>query len=130
MKRSLTALFALALCLVLASCEGETVTGSVDAKVLSGAQFTITERTLSGSQMIAKGTVKNNGKSTWSPVWVLEGQFYTDSTFTVKLGGATRRYTFSLEKGSSTIWELKLTSTLFNLSEYPNYGLKLRVIQE
>jgi hypothetical protein len=115
----------------LFACTAETVTGSPDAVVLTGSQFTITERTGSGTQILARGTVKNNGNGTWFPVWIVEGEFYSDSTFTLKLGGANKRFTFSLEKGTATNWELRFASSEFTLSDYPKFAVKnLRVVQE
>lgn len=117
--------------LVLVACTPETVTGSANAVVLTGSQFTITERTNSGTQLLARGTVKNNGNATWFPVWIVEGEFYSDSTFTLKLGGTNKRFTFSLEKGTATNWELRFSSSEFTLSNYPKFAVKnLRVVQE
>jgi hypothetical protein len=118
--------------LLLTACtEEDPITGSVDADVLTGSVFTITERFISGgTQMTARGTIKNAGKNTWSPVWKVEGDFYTDSTFTFKLGGAAKSYSFSLAKNETTAWELKFTSNQFTLSDYPNFAVKnLRVVQ-
>jgi hypothetical protein len=119
--------------LLLAGCvQDDTITGDANANVLSGSVFTITERTLGGgTQMSARGTVRNDGKNAWSPVWVVEGQFYADSTFSFKLGGATKSFTFSLAKGESTLWDLKFTSTAFDLADYPHFAVKnLRVTQQ
>ena len=123
----LTAAFFLGAC-----AEQDPVTGSSEATVLAGSVFAITERTVSGgTQLSARGTVKNNGKATWSPVWIVEGQFYSDSTFTFKLGGSTQSFTYSLAKGEQTAWELKFTSSTYDLSDYPHFAVKnLRVTQQ
>ena len=129
---TLSLAFSLFAALTLTGCsEEDPITGSPDAVVLTGAVFTITERVLSGgTQMTARGTVKNTGKNTWSPIWRIEGDFYTDSTFTFKLGSAVKSYSFSLAKNEMTAWELKFTSNQFTLSDYPNFAVKnLRVIQ-
>jgi hypothetical protein len=112
--------------------ESEPLTGSTSSTVLPGAFLTVTERFLSGgTQMTARGTVKNTSNAVWSPVWIVEGQFYTDSTFTYKLGGTTKAFSFSMSKGEQTLWELKFTSSTFDLSQYPHFAVKnLRVIQQ
>ena len=37
--------------------------------------------------LVATGTVTNQGTSTITPPWFVECQFYTDSTFALKMGG-------------------------------------------
>jgi hypothetical protein len=123
---------ALALAGLTACVQEEPITGSAEANVFSGAVFTITEKTLSGgTRMTARGTVKNTGKVGWSPIWIVEGQFYADSTFTYKLGGANKSFSYSLAKGETTAWELHFTSDAFDLSDYPNFAVRnLRVLQQ
>jgi hypothetical protein len=135
MKRSILALvFCLSAAFLTTACveDGDPITGSSGATVLAGSVFTITERTLMGNtQMKARGTVKNNGKAGWNPVWIVEGQFYADSTFTHKLGGATQKISFSLAKGEMTTWELNFTSNTIDVSDYPSFAVKnLRVVQQ
>jgi hypothetical protein len=119
-------------CLLLTACvTEEPLTGSVDAVVLAGSSFTVTERVQSTTQLIARGTVKNNGSKTWSPVWIVEGEFYADSTYSLKLGGAVKYFNFSLEKGTATSWELRFTSSDFDVSDYPKFAVRnLRVTQQ
>ena len=134
MKRfALALIFGLSSAFLLSACVAEEgpITGTTNATVLSGSVFTQTERVLvGGTQMIVRGTVKNTSKVTWSPVWIVEGQFYYDSTFTFKLGGATKSFSFSLAKGEATAFELKFTSSTYDLSDYPNFAVKnLRAVQ-
>lgn len=117
--------------LLLTACTGEdpTLTGSSEATVLTGSTFTVTERSVSGGKLVLKGTVKNTGK-TWYPTWIVEGDFYADSTFAFKLGGATQSISYSLEKGASTGFELRFSSTQYTAANYPNFAAKnFRVIQ-
>ena len=129
---ALSLLLSSAFLLSACTAEEDPITGASGATVLTGSVFTVTERTLAGgTQMVARGTVKNAGKNTWSPTWVVEGEFYTDSTFTFKLGGMTKSYTYSLAKNESTGWELKFTSSQYTLSNYPHFAVKnLRVTQQ
>ena len=132
MNRPITALILFFAALLLSACvEQDPLTGSTTATVLAGPVFTVTERTLGGgTQMIVRGTVKNNGKTVWSPIWLVEGQFYADSTFTYKLGGSTQAFTYSLAKGEATSFELRFNSTTLDLSDYPKFAVRnLRVVQ-
>jgi hypothetical protein len=104
--------------------------GSDNVFVLSGAEFTVGERNLVDDKMVAKGNVRNGGTSKFSPTWYVEAEFYRDSTFTYKLGGAQQSITFSLAPGEETGWELKFASTRFDLNQYPNFTIKnLRAIR-
>lgn len=121
----------LGLAFFLGACVEEPLTGSADAVVLTGSSFTVAERVADGTQLTVRGTVKNNGSKMWSPVWIVEGEFYADSTYALKLGGSIKRFNFSLEKGAATSWELRFTSNDFDVSDYPKFAVKnLRVTQQ
>lgn len=111
-------------------CSEQPVVGSDDVFVLDKAKITVTEKNLSGTTMVAKGEVENTGTSKISPTWWVEGQFYSDTTYKLKLGGANTAFTFSLEPGEKARFELRFSSRNEDLTEYPNFGVKgLRAIR-
>jgi hypothetical protein len=110
--------------------ESDPIVGSDDVFVLDKAQITVTEKSLSGSTMVAKGEVENVGSTKISPTWFVEGQFYSDSTYKLKLGGTNTAITFSLEPGEKTRFELRFSSSRDDLTEYPKFGVKgLRAVR-
>ena len=135
MKRFAPLFLALGLSsLMLSACTTvepeDPITGDPDAVVLSGSVFTVTDRTFAGSYVTFDGTVQNNSTRTWNPVWVIEAQFYADSTYKNKLGGATKSVNYSLEKGTYTQFQIKFTPTNFSVSSYPHMAMKARVVQQ
>ncbi|MDO9577903.1 MAG: hypothetical protein Q7J16_08460 [Candidatus Cloacimonadales bacterium] len=110
--------------LFILSCNGDKVVGSDDVQLLQGAEFTITEYVFTSSELIAKGTIANNGSSIYYPPWYIEAEFYADSTFTLKFGGATTVKNYSLAPGEITLWQLKYSSDLIVESDYPDFAIK------
>jgi hypothetical protein len=104
-------------------CEAGNVTGSDEVDVISNVAITVTETTASSSKLIAKGTITNNG-SNIIPPWFVEGDFYSDSSFTFKLGGDSERINFALGNGESTGWELEFSSDRYVESEYPDFAVR------
>ncbi|RKY90360.1 MAG: hypothetical protein DRQ01_09300, partial [Ignavibacteriae bacterium] len=67
------------------------------------------------------GTVKNTGSADITPPWYIEGQFYADSTLTLKLGGDNTRITVPLEPGVQTLWSLTFSDPNIAEGDYPNF---------
>jgi hypothetical protein len=111
--------------IVLMACEPvQPITGSDDVFVLNGAQIVITGYSLSSNTLTATGTIKNTSTGTYTPVWYLEGDFYTDSTFTFKLGGTNKTYNFALGANETTAWELRFSSSTVDVNNHPNFRVK------
>ena len=71
--------------------------------------------------LVARGTVTNQGKSTISPPWYVECQFYTDSTFALKMGGNNTQISLPLSPGQGTFWSISFSSTNVTVQNYPNF---------
>ena len=110
--------------LFIVSCNESSVVGADDVSVLEDATFTITEYLFTSSELIVKGTVSNDGESTFYPPWYIEAEFYADSTFTTKFGGTRTIINYSLAPGENTLWQLNYSSNLIVESDYPNFAVK------
>lgn len=87
------------------SVNGTTVGSSQDAQI-SNMSFTIDTTYISGSSLFAKGKVQNIGTATRTPPWYVEAQFYTDASYTFKLGGNSTQISVPLSPGQGTFWTI------------------------
>jgi len=110
------------LTLLGSSCENNTVVGSDEGVTkINNVSFTITGLETSSSSLKATGTVKNTGSSKITSPWYIEGQFYADSTLSLKLGGDNTQIGVPLETGLQTIWTLEFSSPDVSEGNYPNF---------
>ena len=127
MKRSISGIIFLA----LFACDGSgnnNVTGSNNVIELPGAVFTVYEQEALTNSFSVSGFLENTSGSTYYPYWYIEGDFYSDSTFSLKFGGVSTTISHSLEDGVSTPWQLIYSSDLINEINYPDFAIKnLRV---
>ena len=98
--------------------------GADDVSILEDANFTVTDYLFTSSEFIVKGTVSNDGDTTFYPPWYIEAEFYADSTFTTKFGGERTTINYSLAPGEDTLWQLTYSSSLIVESDYPNFAIK------
>lgn len=101
--------------------ESNPVVGSNKDVEISGLVFTVERSYISGTTMYASGTVRNNGPLKVTSPWVIEGQFYTDSTYIIKIGGSNVQINVPLESGQGTLWSLSLYPGQGNSQTYPNF---------
>ena len=80
--------------------------GSDDVMELTNLEFTIFEREVTNTAMIVQGTVINTGTIKVSSPWYIEGMFYSDTTFTIILGGDDEKKNVPLEPGVGINWTL------------------------
>jgi hypothetical protein len=97
------------------------VVGSNKDVEISGLVFTIDRSYVSGTTMYANGTVRNDGSGKVTSPWFVEGQFYTDSTYTMKLGGSNIQITVPLNQGQGTVWNLSFTPSQISAQYYPRF---------
>lgn len=117
--------------MVLPGCDDSYLVGSEDVNVIEDVVFSISSYTAGTSSLKCKGTVKNVGAETILPPWYVEGHFYSDSTLTLKLGGARDKITISLEVGTTTYWSLEFSAEDIDESLYPNFKVsQLRAYYE
>lgn len=120
-------IFAALAAFMFASCEvngGSTVVGSGNDTPISGVTFKIdtTYVDASGSgQLVASGLVK--ASTTINAPWYVEGQFYTDSTYTIKLGGNDDEITVPLSPGQSTFWTIYFYTSTVDVRQFPNFAI-------
>lgn len=107
------------------SCDeegGSTVVGNTQGNTnINHVSFTVTELEVTSSSLTAKGTVKNTGSKTITSPWYIEAQFYTDSTYSIKLGGNRTQIGVPLESGLQTIWTITFSDPDIAEGDYPNF---------
>jgi hypothetical protein len=116
-------LISIFICLIVvgASCESDPIVGDPGVPVISNVSFKITALDVSSDKLTASGTARNNSSVRITPPWNIEGQFYADSTLTLKLGGDVTRITVPLENGVETLWTLQFSSSNISEGNYPNF---------
>ncbi len=116
---------------VIIGCNKEDLIGVEDVEVISHVQFTINEKIVSSTRLTVNGIIKNTGNKTIYPPWFIDGEFYSDSTFTFKLGGDKTKINYTLASNESTGWQLIFSSDQYIESDYPNFDVKnLRAFYE
>lgn len=107
----------------LSSCEqGDTIVGSSNDTQINGVTFTIdtTYMDATGSgQLVARGRVKASVNI--NPPWYVEGQFYSDSTMSTKLGGANTQIGVPLSPGQSTFWTIHFYTSAVDVRQFPGF---------
>ena len=68
--------------------------------------------------------VKNTGSNTITAHWFVEGQFYSDNTYTLLLGGDVTTINLPLNPGVETLWNLELSDPDIAEGNYPNFAVK------
>jgi hypothetical protein len=114
------------LIITFTSCQPtDSVVGSSSDTQISSLTFTVdtTYVDVKNSQLVAKGKVKNNGNTTVTSPWDVEVQFYTDNTFTTKLGGNYTQIGVPLSNGQQTFWTVTFSSANVNVVQYPNFNV-------
>jgi len=119
MKIKGLSMFAVPVLLLLNGCE---VTGSEDVNEIDYAAFSEIEYSTTTNSFRVNGMVTNGGNANIHAPWYIEGQFYADSTFALKLGGDVLRMNDSLEPDVSMLWTLVLEHS--NPTNYPNFAIK------
>ncbi len=104
-------------------CDSQTnsIVGSKDDVEITNVSF-IVDTTYSGTSLLyAKGRVTNLGTKIIESPWYVEAQFYTNSTYKLKLGGNYTKIGVPLEPYQSTFWTLTFSTATVDVNEYPNF---------
>lgn len=114
------------LLLLTAACDlpTESTVGSPDDTPIIGLTFSVDSTYLSGSMMVARGQVWNNGSSSTIPTWYIEAVFYTDSTYKTKLGGNSTTMNFGLSPGQSSFWSISFSTSAVDVRQFPKFKVK------
>lgn len=101
----------------------ESITGSSSDTEIKNLSITVDTLYIQGSPaaLVVSGAVKNLGTTATTPPWYIEAEFYTDSTYSVKLGGNNTQITSSIKPGESTFWTVRYSSSNTNILEFPNF---------
>lgn len=113
--------------LVFASCDadpGSTVVGSGSDTQINGVTFFVDTTYLDAAgsgQLVARGRVKTSVNI--SAPWYVEGQFYSDTTWSIKLGGNNTRIDVPLSPSQSTFWTIYFYTSAVDVRQFPNFGI-------
>ncbi|MBC8256605.1 MAG: hypothetical protein H8E85_04770 [Candidatus Marinimicrobia bacterium] len=108
-------------------CNG--VIGSEDNETINHVEWSIgtTEDpngySTTNEKLIVTGMITNIGDTTIIAPWSVEAEFYSDSTFTLILGGDQQSFNVNLKKGVSILWTLSYSSNDIVESNYPNFAV-------
>ena len=98
--------------------------GGYSVAKLFNLDFTIIAREVTNSALIVQGNVKYLGSSMVGYPWYIEGDFYSDNSYTMIIGSESELIEGLLESGVTSNWTLPVSSNDLIESEYPNFGFK------
>jgi|TARA_B110000196_G_scaffold194830_1_gene166871 hypothetical protein len=117
----------LSLVFLIMGCQG--VIGSKDNETIDHVEWSIGTMedpagySYSNENLKVTGMITNTGDTTILAPWSVEAEFYSDSTFTLILGGDQQPFDVNLQKGVSIQWTLEFTSNDIAESNYPNFAI-------
>lgn len=123
-KSLLIILIIAALTFLGSSCEEDPIIGPDPGKDPISVSFTVTSQQVTSTKLSVSGKVKNTGSSTITAHWFVEGQFYSDNTYTLLLGGDVTTINLPLNPGVETLWNLELSDPDIAEGNYPNFAVK------
>jgi hypothetical protein len=129
--KNLFPLLFIALIYFAISCESTPVVGSEDVIVLDDARIQVDSTYIENNRFYAKGTVTNTGSDRFSPIWYVEGSFFSDAEESIKLGGNNTSFSFALERGQTALWTLYYSDGDINPFDYLEFTVsELRAYKE
>jgi len=116
--------------LILTFCDSsDNIVGTNNDVEIENVSFQIDTTYIQTSNLTAKGIVTNLGKTAINSPWYVEAQFYTDSTYKLKIGGNYTKIGVPLEPYQSTFWSINLAKNSVDVTKYPNFRVSdLRAI--
>ena len=108
--------------LLFFGCSGGVI-GSEDNKTINDVEWTLNEYTFSNTTLTATGMITNMGDTTIIATWGVEAEFYSDSTFTLILGGEQQFFNVNLGSGVSKQWTLNYSDPDIVESNYPSFAI-------
>ena len=112
---------------LIMGCQG--VIGSKDNETIDHVEWSIgtiedpAGYSYSNENLKVTGMITNTGDTTILAPWSVEAEFYSDSTFTLILGGDQQPFDVNLQKGVSIQWTLEFSSSEIVESNYPNFAI-------
>ena len=123
-KPLLIILIIAALTFLGSSCEEDPIIGPDPGKEPIRVTFTVTSQLVTSTKLSVSGKVKNIGSNTITAHWYVEGQFYSDNTYTLLLGGDVTTINLPLNPGVETLWNLELSDPDIAEGNYPNFAIR------
>ena len=108
--------------LLLFGCSGGVI-GSENNETVNDVEWTLNEYTFSNTTLTATGMITNMGDTTIIATWGVEAEFYSDSTFTLILGGEQQFFNVNLGSGVSKQWTLNYSDPYIVESNYPSFAI-------
>ena len=108
--------------LLFVGCSGGVI-GSENNETINDIEWALNEYTFSNTTLTATGMITNTGDTTILATWWVEAEFYSDSTFSVILGGDQQSFDVNLQSGVSTQWTLNYSDPNKTESDYPNFAI-------
>ena len=108
--------------LLFYGCPGGLI-GSEEYETINDVEWTLNGYTFSNTTLTATGMITNTGDTTIIATWGVEAEFYSDSTFTLILGGYQQSFNVNLQSGVSIQWTLSYSDSDKVESNYPNFAI-------
>ena len=108
--------------LLLFGCSGGVI-GSENNETVNDVEWTLNEYTFCNTTLTATGMITNMGDTTIIATWGVEAEFYSDSTFTLILGGEQQFFNVNLGSGVSKQWTLNYSDPDILESNYPSFAI-------
>ena len=109
--------------------ESDSIVGSIEDVEINNVSFVIDSTYEEASKLYATGTVTNLGTENILAPWYVEAQFYTNSSYSTKLGGNYTEIKVPLEPYIETFWTITFSSSTIDVNLYPNFRVSdLRAI--
>ena len=108
--------------LLFIGCSGGVI-GSENNETINDVEWTLHGYTFSNTTLTATGMITNTGDTTILATWWVEAEFYSDSTFTLILGGEQQFFNVNLGSGVSKQWTLNYSDPDIVESDYPNFAI-------
>jgi hypothetical protein len=99
----------------------ENVVGSTSDTTIPSMSITVSSLYLGSNTLVAEGMVKNDGTASTTVPWYVEAQFYTDSIYTIRLGGNYTQISAPLASGQQTFWKISYASSNVNVLQFPDF---------
>ncbi len=109
--------------------DSDSIVGSVEDIEINNVSFIVDSTYEESSVLYATGRATNLGTKNIMSPWYVEAQFYTNSTYSTKLGGNSKEIKVPLEPYQSTFWTITFSSSTIDVNLYPNFRVSdLRAI--
>ena len=110
--------------IMITSCEDGIIGSESNQTIDEIVQDSEIMYTFTNNQLKASGIIKNIGNTLILAPWYIEAEFFSDSTFSLILGGDQYSFPTNLDTSTSTIWTLEFSSDEIIESNYPDFAIK------